>query len=191
MTLLKTYPIPKFITVLSYRYSAPLGLEKEIKNIILSFFDTIGYIYSRRNGKTSTLGMCEEESGRPAVLDQLLTGIEKMLGRLIGVDIELLTIQESALWQLFWKMMKKFLYEIHGVESVSPKMAMKQLYRIQYANEKNYETLIEMINDRNRLSHVYTEEQFIEIYSRIKEYLKLMRVIVNEVTGTTRTDRQR
>jgi len=72
--------------------------------------------------------------------------------------------------------------EIHGVESVSPKMAMKQLYRIQYANEKNYETLIEMINDRNRLSHVYNEEQFNEIYSRITEYLKLMQVIVNEVT---------
>jgi len=47
--------------------------------------------------------------------------------------------------ELFWKMMKKFLYEIHGIESVSPKMAMKQLYRIQYANEKNYETLIEMM----------------------------------------------
>jgi nucleotidyltransferase substrate binding protein (TIGR01987 family) len=85
--------------------------------------------------------------------------------------------------ELFWKMIKKFLYEIHGVESVSPKMAMKQLYRIQYANEKDYETLIEMINDRNRLSHVYNKEQFNEIYSRIAEYLKLMQVIVNEVTG--------
>ena len=85
--------------------------------------------------------------------------------------------------ELFWKMMKKFLYEIHGLESVSPKMAMKQLYRIQHANEKDYETLIEMVNDRNRLSHVYKEEQFNEIYSRIKEYLKLMRMIVNQVTG--------
>ncbi|MBC2696371.1 MAG: DUF86 domain-containing protein [Desulfobacteraceae bacterium] len=91
--------------------------------------------------------------------------------------------------ELFWKMMKKFLYEIHGVESVSPKMAMKQLCRIQYANEKNYETLIEMINDRNRLSHLYNEEQFNEIYSRITEYLKLMRVIVNGVTG--RFDRRK
>ncbi|MBN1932943.1 MAG: nucleotidyltransferase substrate binding protein [Desulfobacterales bacterium] len=85
--------------------------------------------------------------------------------------------------ELFWKMIKKFLYDIHGLESVSPKMAMKQLYRIQYVNEINYETLIEMINDRNRLSHVYNEEQFNEIYSRITEYLELMRMIVNEVTS--------
>ncbi len=38
----------------------------------------------------------------PRVLDlnELLTGIEKMLGRLIGEDVELLTIQEPALWQV-------------------------------------------------------------------------------------------
>ena len=83
--------------------------------------------------------------------------------------------------ELFWKTIKKFLYEIHGVESISPKMAMKQLYRTQYANEKNYEILIEMINDRNRLSHIYNEEQFNEIYRRISEYLQLMRLIVNEM----------
>ncbi|HUV50559.1 MAG TPA: PAS domain S-box protein [Anaerolineae bacterium] len=38
----------------------------------------------------------------PRVLDlnELLTGIEKMLGRLIGEDVELLTILEPALWQV-------------------------------------------------------------------------------------------
>ena len=38
----------------------------------------------------------------PRVLDlnELLTGIEKMLGRLIGEDVELLTIPEPALWQV-------------------------------------------------------------------------------------------
>jgi len=81
--------------------------------------------------------------------------------------------------ELFWKTIKMFLYEIHGVESISPKMAMKQLYRTQYVNEKNYEILIEMINDRNRLSHVYNEEQFNEIYSRISEYLQLLRFVVD------------
>jgi len=39
---------------------------------------------------------------RPRVLDlnELLTGIEKMLGRLIAEDVELLTIPEPALWQV-------------------------------------------------------------------------------------------
>jgi len=83
--------------------------------------------------------------------------------------------------ELFWKMVKKFLYEIHGVEAISPKMVMKQLYRTKYINEKNYEILIEMVNDRNRLSHVYNEDQFNEIYCRLTEYLHLMKGIVAKI----------
>ena len=39
---------------------------------------------------------------KPEVMDinELLTGIENMLGRLIGEDVELLTISEPALWQV-------------------------------------------------------------------------------------------
>lgn len=126
-------------------------------------------------------------------LEQALNSFEKAMAidaSNFG-DIEQDTIKSGQVQkfevcvELFWKMIKKFLYDIHGLESVSPKMAMKQLYRIQYVNEINYETLIEMINDRNRLSHVYNEEQFNEIYSRITEYLTLMRMIVNKVTGRT------
>lgn len=83
--------------------------------------------------------------------------------------------------ELFWKTIKKFLYEIHGIESVSPKMVMKELYRSKYTDEKNYETLIEMINDRNRLSHVYNEAQFNEIHNRLFEYWSLMLGIVSEI----------
>ena len=58
---------------------------------------------------------------------------------------------------------------------------MKQLYRSQYVDEKKYETLIEMINDRNRLSHVYNEAQFNEIHRRLPEYHDLMRGVVNRI----------
>ncbi len=84
-------------------------------------------------------------------------------------------------FELFWKTTKKFLYEIHGIESVSPKMVMKQLYRSKYVDEKKYEKLIEMVNDRNRLSHVYNETQFNEIYKRITEYHGLIINIGNEI----------
>ena len=76
--------------------------------------------------------------------------------------------------ELFWKTAKKFLYEVHGLEALSPKAVMKTLYRINYADEKNYEALMEMINDRNRLSHIYNEARFNEIYNRLAEYLQLM-----------------
>ena len=126
---------------------------------------------------------------RLILLDQTLDSFEKAmainasrLGNIEQDTIKSGQVQKFEVCvELFWKTIKKFLYEIHGVESISPKMAMKQLYRTQYASEKNYEILIEMINDRNRLSHIYNEEQFNEIYCRISEYLQLMRLIVNEM----------
>ena len=109
-----------------------------------------------------------------------------MIDDTIYGDIEQDTIKSGQVQkfevcvELFWKTMKKFLYEIHGIEAISPKIVMKQLYRIEYTNEKKYETLIEMINDRNRLSHIYNENQFNEIYCRLTEYLYLMKRIVSK-----------
>ena len=74
--------------------------------------------------------------------------------------------------ELFWKTIRKFLYEIHGVETVSPKMSIKEFYRTRYIDEKHYEIFIEMINDRNRLSHLYDEVLFNEIYKRLPLYLQ-------------------
>lgn len=83
--------------------------------------------------------------------------------------------------ELFWKTVKKFLKEIHGIEAVSPKMVMKQLYRTQYTDEATYELLLEMVNDRNRLSHIYNETTFNEIYGRMTTYLKLMTEVVDAI----------
>lgn len=77
--------------------------------------------------------------------------------------------------ELYWKTIKKFLFEIHGIETVSPKTVIKQMYLTKYINEKVYESLIEMINDRNRLSHVYNEELFELIHAKLAEYLQLMK----------------
>lgn len=83
--------------------------------------------------------------------------------------------------ELFWKTFKQFLFEIHGVEAVSPKTVIKQMYLIKYVNEKEYESLMEMINDRNRMSHIYNEELFELIHSRLGRYLQLMRKALEEI----------
>jgi len=115
-------------------------------------------------------------------LEKALNTFEKsmMIDKAPFSDIEQDTIKSGQAQkfevsvELFWKTIKKFLYEMHGVEAVSPKMVIKQLYRTKYINEKNFESLIEMINDRNRMSHVYNENQFNAIYGRLTEYLQLM-----------------
>jgi len=85
--------------------------------------------------------------------------------------------------ELFWKATKKYLYDIHGLEAISPKMAMKLLHQTQYVQAEDYETLIEMVNDRNRLSHVYNEDQFNEVYAQLLKYLGLMQEVTEKFRG--------
>lgn len=69
--------------------------------------------------------------------------------------------------ELLWKTLKVYLLEINGIDCSSPKLIIKEYFRIQDFSSEDYETLIGMINDRNSLSHIYNQEQFNEIYNRI------------------------
>lgn len=83
--------------------------------------------------------------------------------------------------ELAWKLIKRFLYLIHGIDSKTPKGSIKELYRIGYSNEETYRSLINMINDRNMLSHIYNEEEFNKIYNKLPEYLKAMKTVQNYI----------
>lgn len=83
--------------------------------------------------------------------------------------------------ELCWKLIKAFLSEQHGIEAVSPKSAIKEFFIINLLDEGEYELLIQMIDDRNRLSHIYNEVFFEEIYSKLKVYLDLMEKILVKI----------
>ena len=67
----------------------------------------------------------------------------------------------------FWKTLKRQLaYE--GIEATTPRETMKHAYKSGWIRK---ETLwIDMLDDRNRTSHIYSEEMANEIYDHIKEY---------------------
>ncbi|MFC1595733.1 HI0074 family nucleotidyltransferase substrate-binding subunit [Candidatus Margulisiibacteriota bacterium] len=79
--------------------------------------------------------------------------------------------------ELFWKVLKIFLYEIDGVDVNTPKGVVKSFFEAGYCDYDDYEQIIKMINDRNWLSHIYNNETAGEIKGRLKEYLSLMRKI--------------
>ena len=68
-----------------------------------------------------------------------------------------------------------------SIDSKTPKSSIKELYRIGYSNEETYRSLINMINDRNMLSHIYNEEEFNKIYNKLPEYLKAMKTVQNYI----------
>ena len=79
--------------------------------------------------------------------------------------------------ELCWKTIKVFLNTIHGVDAVSPKSTIKEFYRVALINEQQYELLNEMLDDRNRLSHIYNELFFEDIYLKLNDYLVVMKKV--------------
>ena len=72
---------------------------------------------------------------------------------------------------------KIFLNTIHGVNAVSPKLTTKEFYRVDLVNEQEYELLNEMLDDRNRLSHIDNELFFEDIYLKLNDYLVVMKKV--------------
>ena len=73
---------------------------------------------------------------------------------------------------------KNFLYEFHGIDAKSPRESIKEFFLVGAVEEGNYELLINMLDDRNKLSHIYKEEFFEEIHSKLKNYFEVMALVL-------------
>ena len=80
--------------------------------------------------------------------------------------------------ELTWKVIKNFLYEYHGIDAKSPRESLKEFFLVGAVEESNYELLINILDDRNRLSHIYKEEFFDEIHRKLKSYLTIMTLVL-------------
>ena len=80
--------------------------------------------------------------------------------------------------ELTWKVIKNFLYEYHGIDPKSPRESIKEFFLVGAVEEDNYELLINILDDRNKLSHIYKEEFFEEIHSKLKKYFEVMALVL-------------
>jgi len=78
-----------------------------------------------------------------------------------------------------WKTLKVYLWEVNGIDSKSPKSVIKDFYNLDFLSVDEYETIMEMLDDRNRLSHIYNNEQFEEIYNRVISTLPIYRKVLD------------
>lgn len=75
--------------------------------------------------------------------------------------------------ELCWKAIKFFLKEKEGVDEAFPKKIIKAYYLGGYTTEDDYLLLLEAVEDRNRLSHIYDAETFNSILARLPGYAEL------------------
>ncbi len=81
--------------------------------------------------------------------------------------------------ELLWKTVQIFLFEVDGIDVVTPKAVAKEFVEAGHCDYETYELLIRAINDRNQLSHIYRQEMAETIRQRLPEYVHLAVRIVS------------
>ena len=86
-------------------------------------------------------------------------------------------------FELLWKSLRLFLLD-EGIITKSPKESLKEGFK--FGLIKDEEIFLDMLEDRNKTSHIYSEQVSAEIFKRIKNnYLNPLRKILNEIKKST------
>ena len=85
--------------------------------------------------------------------------------------------------EMTWKLIKKYLYIYHNIDTKSPTLTIKEFFNIDMIEHVTLENLLRMIEMRNRLSHEYREEYFEEIHNQLGEFLILMESVNELITN--------
>lgn len=72
--------------------------------------------------------------------------------------------------EILWKTIKEFLNRIHGFDLASPKLVIKKHFELGYINTEELELLLQALDIRNSLSHIYNKALFMQSYDRVVSY---------------------
>lgn len=78
-------------------------------------------------------------------------------------------------YELAWKNVKVYLNDKLGVDVFSPKDVFRELRTNSLISDEKTETLLVMVDERNKIIHSYNEKFSNELYQRIKnDYFTLL-----------------
>lgn len=89
--------------------------------------------------------------------------------------------------ELFWKTAKIYLFSVEE-KIYTPKLTIKTLFQYQLIAEDLYLALMQCINDRNLLSHVYQIEMFNAIQLNLPAHFKSLSMAAQILTQLTIVD---
>ncbi|UCB57671.1 MAG: nucleotidyltransferase substrate binding protein [Candidatus Omnitrophota bacterium] len=82
-------------------------------------------------------------------------------------------------FELLWKTLKIFLRE-NGITVKTPKESLKEAFRIGWIKEED--VFLNMLEDRNKTTHIYDKETTEKIFERIKkDYLSAIEKILKQL----------
>ncbi|MDD4295196.1 MAG: nucleotidyltransferase substrate binding protein [Candidatus Omnitrophica bacterium] len=103
-----------------------------------------------------------------------------------GVDLAQEDLQKDGViqrfeftFELLWKTLKIFLKE-DGIEVKTPRESLKEAFRVGWINDE--QVFLDMMEDRNKTSHIYDKEAASEIFQRIKmQYVKGIKEVLDKL----------
>ncbi len=79
-------------------------------------------------------------------------------------------------FELLWKTLKIFLYD-KGIDARTPRDVLKEAFKLGWLN--NEDIFLNMLEDRNKASHIYNKQTSREIFRRIKnEYISALEEVL-------------
>jgi len=67
--------------------------------------------------------------------------------------------------------------EQHGIDAASPKQVIRRYFELDFCTYEESEALLEAIDLRNTLSHVYNKETFEKIYAQVQDFRPILEQI--------------
>ena len=77
--------------------------------------------------------------------------------------------------ELFWKALKVFLLESGGVDAPTPKDAIRKAGSTDILTAEEVSLALEMIDDRNETSHMYSESFADKLFAKLPAYAHCLR----------------
>ena len=116
--------------------------------------------------------------------EKALETLRAILREHYSVIVRAATIQRfKYTYELFWKLVKDYLYSHEGIECNSPKSCFREALSVGLLIEEQTITCLEMTDDRNLTSHTYIEEVAEGMYEKIRDYCELMDTVFNQIKG--------
>lgn len=81
-----------------------------------------------------------------------------------------------------WKSLKSHLEDKTKIRCASPKMCIREAYNVGIIEFENQ--WIDIIDDRNDITHLYLEEVAEELYEKLPKYLKLFQDLLQQLPKT-------
>lgn len=109
-------------------------------------------------------------------LNQAINQFEKVLKENKSEFIRDAAIQRFEFtYELFWKSLKTYLEDIHGVRAVSPRQVFKEAFGLELINDES--VFLEMLEARNLIAHTYKEEQAESLYVALPKFFKCIKTV--------------